>query len=95
MKAGVKRSTENLHALTAGFLRREIFCGKNEKMVDKPDPFGYNIPCQQRTALRAEQNHGDLHSGSAVDSDSTCGSSILSSPTKKTAVATGCGIFGA
>ena len=25
---------------------------------------------------------GDLHSGSAVDSDSTCGSSILSSPTK-------------
>ena len=83
MKAGVKRSTENLRALTAGFLRREIFCGKNEKMVDKPDPFGYNIPCQQRTALRAEQNHGDLHSGSAVDSDSTCGSSILSSPTRK------------
>ena len=32
--------------------------------------------------LRAEPNSGDLHSGSAVDSDSTCGSSILSSPTR-------------
>ena len=29
-----------------------------------------------------ELNNGDLHSGSAVDSDSTCGSSILSSPTR-------------
>ena len=32
--------------------------------------------------LRAKPNSGDLHSGSAVDSDSTCGSSILSSPTR-------------
>ena len=32
--------------------------------------------------LRTEPNSGDLHSGSAVDSDSTCGSSILSSPTR-------------
>ena len=32
--------------------------------------------------LRAKLNSGDLHSGSAVDSDSTCGSSILSSPTR-------------
>ena len=32
--------------------------------------------------LRPEPNSGDLHSGSAVDSDSTCGSSILSSPTR-------------
>ena len=47
------------------------------------------------SVLRAKPNSGDLHSGSAVDSDSTCGSSILSSPTKKTAVSTGCGIFGA
>lgn len=35
---------------------------------------------------------GDLHSGSAVDSDSTCGSSILSSPTKNRS-RTSCGIF--
>ena len=35
------------------------------------------------SVLRAEPNSGDLHSGSAVDSDSTCGSSILSSPTRK------------
>ena len=34
------------------------------------------------SVLRAEPNSGDLHSGSAVDSDSTCGSSILSSPTR-------------
>ena len=34
------------------------------------------------SVLRAKPNSGDLHSGSAVDSDSTCGSSILSSPTK-------------
>ena len=35
------------------------------------------------SVLRAKPNIGDLHSGSAVDSDSTCGSSILSSPTRK------------
>ena len=52
-------------------------------MVDKKDPFGYNIPCQQRMSAADEPNNGDLHSGSAVDSDSTCGSSILSSPTRK------------
>ena len=34
------------------------------------------------SVLRAKLNSGDLHSGSAVDSDSTCGSSILSSPTR-------------
>ena len=34
------------------------------------------------SVLRAKPNSGDLHSGSAVDSDSTCGSSILSSPTR-------------
>ena len=44
--------------------------------------FGYNIPCQQRRAASDKPNNGDLHSGSAVDSDSTCGSSILSSPTR-------------
>ena len=32
------------------------------------------------SVLRTKPNSGDLHSGSAVDSDSTCGSSILSSP---------------
>ena len=51
-------------------------------MVDKDTLFGYNIPCQQRRAAPDEPNNGDLHSGSAVDSDSTCGSSILSSPTR-------------
>ena len=35
------------------------------------------------SVLRSKPNSGDLHSGSAVDSDSTCGSSILSSPTRK------------
>ena len=34
------------------------------------------------SVLRAKPNSGDLHSGSVVDSDSTCGSSILSSPTR-------------
>ena len=34
------------------------------------------------SVLRTKPNSGDLHSGSAVDSDSTCGSSILSSPTR-------------
>ena len=52
-------------------------------MVDNCPAFGYNIPCQQRRAASEEKNDGDLHSGSAVDSDSTCGSSILSSPTRK------------
>ena len=84
-----------LHAAVLQKRPAKKFAEKAKKVVDKDTLFGYNIPCQQRTALRAEQNHGDLHSGSAVDSDSTCGSSILSSPTKKTAVATGCGIFGA
>ena len=51
-------------------------------MVDKQPAGVYNIPCQQRTARLTEPNIGDLHSGSAVDSDSTCGSSILSSPTR-------------
>ena len=51
-------------------------------MVDKDTLFGYNIPCQQRRAAPDKPNNGDLHSGSAVDSDSTCGSSILSSPTR-------------
>ena len=50
-------------------------------MVDKQPAGVYNIPCQQRTARLTQPNIGDLHSGSAVDSDSTCGSSILSSPT--------------
>ena len=52
-------------------------------MVDKQPAGVYNIPCQQRTARLTKPNIGDLHSGSAVDSDSTCGSSILSSPTRK------------
>ena len=52
-------------------------------MVDKQPAGVYNIPCQQRTARLTQPNIGDLHSGSAVDSDSTCGSSILSSPTRK------------
>ena len=52
-------------------------------MVDKRPAGVYNIPCQQRTARLTQPNIGDLHSGSAVDSDSTCGSSILSSPTRK------------
>ena len=47
------------------------------------------------SVLRAKPNSGDLHSGSAVDSDSTCGSSILSSPTRKPQSPSGCGIFGA
>ena len=51
-------------------------------MVDKQPAGVYNIPCQQRTARLTQPNIGDLHSGSAVDSDSTCGSSILSSPTR-------------
>ena len=51
-------------------------------MVDKQPVGVYNIPCQQRTARLTQPNIGDLHSGSAVDSDSTCGSSILSSPTR-------------
>ena len=37
---------------------------------------------ERLTTQDAKQNIGDLHSGSAVDSDSTCGSSILSSPTR-------------
>ena len=55
---------------------------KSKKVVDKDTLFGYNIPCQQRRAAPDKPNNGDLHSGSAVDSDSTCGSSILSSPTR-------------
>ena len=51
-------------------------------MVDNRPGCVYNIPCQQRRARLTEPNNGDLHSGSAVDSDSTCGSSILSSPTR-------------
>ena len=62
--------------------RCENFCRKTEKMVDKRPAGVYNIPCQQRTARLTQPNIGDLHSGSAVDSDSTCGSSILSSPTR-------------
>ena len=58
---------------------------KVEKSVDKRVCFEYNIPCQQRAPLLTNRNNGDLHSGSAVDSDSTCGSSILSSPTSTAA----------
>ncbi len=63
-------------------------------MVDKQPSDVYNIPCQQRTARLTKPNIGDLHSGSAVDSDSTCGSSILSSPTSYRSRIS-CGIFGA
>ena len=44
-------------------------------------------------AERRRDCDGDSHNGSAVDSDSTCGSSILSSPTKCRS-STGCrGVF--
>ena len=41
------------------------------------------IICVDRSGQ--QPNIGDLHSGSAVDSDSTCGGSIPSSPTKNAA----------
>ena len=43
---------------------------------------GYNSTRWPARRRETQQNIGDLHSGSAVDSDSTCGSSILSSPTR-------------
>ncbi len=47
---------------------------------NRPQP-EYNNQRRQRAGHKTESD-GDLHSGSAVDSDSTCGSSILSSPTR-------------
>ena len=43
----------------------------------------YNKQRRPGKTPTTNQNLGDLHSGSAVDSDSICGSSILSSPTKR------------
>ena len=72
-----------LHAAVLQKRPAKKFAEKAKKVVDKDTLFGYNIPCQQRRAAPDKPNNGDLHSGSAVDSDSTCGSSILSSPTRK------------
>ena len=71
-----------LHAAVLQKRPAKKFAEKAKKVVDKDTLFGYNIPCQQRRAAPDKPNNGDLHSGSAVDSDSTCGSSILSSPTR-------------
>ena len=82
MGVGVKHSDKKFTCCRAAAGRGEKVCGKSKKVVDKDTLFGYNIPCQQRRAAPDKPNNGDLHSGSAVDSDSTCGSSILSSPTR-------------
>ena len=57
---------------------------KNPKLgVDNHPARVYNNLRQlRRPPRRAAEYSGDLHSGSAADSDSVCGSSILSSPTK-------------
>ena len=83
MRVGVKPSGQNFTCCRAAKAPGKKVCGKSKKVVDKDTLFGYNIPCQQRRAAPDKPNNGDLHSGSAVDSDSTCGSSILSSPTRK------------
>ena len=83
MRVGVKPSGQNFTCCRAAKAPGKKVCGKSKKVVDKDTLFGYNIPCQQRRAAPDKLNNGDLHSGSAVDSDSTCGSSILSSPTRK------------
>ena len=83
MRVGVKPSGQNFTCCRAAKAPGKKVCGKSKKVVDKDTLFGYNIPCQQRRAASDKPNNGDLHSGSAVDSDSTCGSSILSSPTRK------------
>ena len=95
MRVGVKPSGQNFTCCRAAKAPGKKVCGKSKKVVDKDTLFGYNIPCQQRRAAPDKPNNGDLHSGSAVDSDSTCGSSILSSPTRKPQSPSGCGIFGA
>ena len=82
MRVGVKPSGQNFTCCRAAKAPGKKVCGKSKKVVDKDTLFGYNIPCQQRRAAPDKPNNGDLHSGSAVDSDSTCGSSILSSPTR-------------
>ena len=82
MRVGVKPSGQNFTCCRAAKALGKKVCGKSKKVVDKDTLFGYNIPCQQRRAAPDKPNNGDLHSGSAVDSDSTCGSSILSSPTR-------------
>ena len=82
MRVGVKPSGQNFTCCRAAKAPGKKVCGKSKKVVDKDTLFGYNIPCQQRRAAPDKPNSGDLHSGSAVDSDSTCGSSILSSPTR-------------
>ena len=83
MRVGVKHSDKKFTCCRAAKAPGKKVCGKSKKVVDKDTLFGYNIPCQQRRAAPDKPNNGDLHSGSAVDSDSTCGSSILSSPTRK------------
>ena len=95
MRVGVKHSDKKFTCCRAAKAPGKKVCGKSKKVVDKDTLFGYNIPCQQRRAAPDKPNNGDLHSGSAVDSDSTCGSSILSSPTRKPQSPSGCGIFGA
>ena len=82
MGVGVKHSDKKFTCCRAAAGRGEKVCGKSKKVVDNGLAFGYNIPCQQRRTAPDKPNNGDLHSGSAVDSDSTCGSSILSSPTR-------------
>ena len=82
MRVGVKPSGQNFTCCRAAKEPGKKVCGKSKKVVDKDTLFGYNSPCQKRRAAPDKPNNGDLHSGSAVDSDSTCGSSILSSPTR-------------
>ena len=54
-----------------------------KNLLDKTLKGGYNSTRWPARCRETQQDIGDLHSGSAVDSDSTCGSSILSSPTRK------------
>ena len=53
----------------------------SKKRLTKAHFFRIIAHVERLKRRETKQNIGDLHSGSAVDSDSTCGSSILSSPT--------------
>ena len=70
--------------------------GKTSKKMKKALDFSgkrrYNKQALRADERDAQDTDGDLHNGSATDSDSVCGSSILSSPTR-TAAAFAAAVF--
>ena len=78
-RGGAEKSCENAGAGGG----KKTWAKKSKKWLTNGSGGCIIFLVSSASVLRTKPNSGDLHSGSAVDSDSTCGSSILSSPTRK------------